>query len=291
MTDQAKPFKRPWRSFLRFSVRALIVLVLVIGAGLGWIVRQAHQQQNAVAAIIQAGGSVKYDWEWSKGKSIPAGEPWAPRWVVDLVGVDHFGHVTRVSHSRPWTDNDPLIIHAGRLTYLERLDLDGRALGDWGLVHSIPGRRRMGALARVSRASGAGLIYLKGLSKLSEFSVRCSEVNDAGLAHLNGLTGLTKLDLTNTAISDAGLVHLKRLSKLITLEIGFTSITDAGLLHLKGLTDLSKLDLTYTAISDEGLVHLHELKRLSTLGLFGTAVTESGLKELRRALPTLTIYR
>ena len=34
---------RPWRRYLRLSVRGLIVLVLVIGGGLGWMVRQvAH---------------------------------------------------------------------------------------------------------------------------------------------------------------------------------------------------------------------------------------------------------
>ena len=39
MTDQVKPVPRSWRRHLRFSVRRLIVLVLVIGAGLGWVVR------------------------------------------------------------------------------------------------------------------------------------------------------------------------------------------------------------------------------------------------------------
>ena len=38
MTDQAKPVSRPWRRFLRLSVRGLIVLVLLIGAGFGWLV-------------------------------------------------------------------------------------------------------------------------------------------------------------------------------------------------------------------------------------------------------------
>ena len=33
----AEPGLHPWRKYLRFSVRGLIVFVLVIGAGLGWI--------------------------------------------------------------------------------------------------------------------------------------------------------------------------------------------------------------------------------------------------------------
>jgi hypothetical protein len=60
-TTLADPVSHPWRRFLRFSVRGMIVLVLVIGAGLGWIVRNAHIQRDAVAAIKSAGGRVYYD--------------------------------------------------------------------------------------------------------------------------------------------------------------------------------------------------------------------------------------
>jgi hypothetical protein len=61
------PAAHTWRRFLRFSVRGLIVFVIVVGAGLGWFVRQAHVQRDAVAAIEEAGGSVRYDWELSDG--------------------------------------------------------------------------------------------------------------------------------------------------------------------------------------------------------------------------------
>ncbi len=58
MTDQARSTTRPWRTFLRFSVRGMIVLVLVIGAGLGWVVRvvrTAQIQREAVAENTRAG--------------------------------------------------------------------------------------------------------------------------------------------------------------------------------------------------------------------------------------------
>ena len=35
----------------RFSVRAIMMLVLVVAAGLGWLVRSAHIQRDAVAVI------------------------------------------------------------------------------------------------------------------------------------------------------------------------------------------------------------------------------------------------
>jgi hypothetical protein len=51
-----------WRKYVRFSVRGLIVVVLLTGGWLGWIVREAHFQRDAVAAIVKSGGIVVYDW-------------------------------------------------------------------------------------------------------------------------------------------------------------------------------------------------------------------------------------
>jgi hypothetical protein len=76
MPDPDKSVARLWRGFLRFSVRGLIVPVLVIGAGLGCVVRSARIQREAVAAIQRAGGSVTYGWEWNNGNTVPRGKPW-----------------------------------------------------------------------------------------------------------------------------------------------------------------------------------------------------------------------
>jgi hypothetical protein len=97
---EPEPVSRPWGRFLRFSVRGLIVLVLVIGGWFGWIVRSARLQREAVAAITKAGGTVTYNWEWRNGKSTPGGKPWAPKRLVDLLGVDYFGHVRMARMAR-----------------------------------------------------------------------------------------------------------------------------------------------------------------------------------------------
>ena len=54
----AGPISRPWLRYLRFSIRGLIVLVLMIGVGLGWLVRSARIQREAVTSIQHAGGGV-----------------------------------------------------------------------------------------------------------------------------------------------------------------------------------------------------------------------------------------
>jgi hypothetical protein len=59
MAPQADPARSPWRRYLRFSLRASITVVMLVGAVLGWIVREAHIQRDAVAAIRRVGGAVK----------------------------------------------------------------------------------------------------------------------------------------------------------------------------------------------------------------------------------------
>ncbi len=157
MTDQRKPAPRPWRSFLRFSIRALIVLVLVIAAGLGWIVRQAHVQRDAVAAIKKDGGDVLYDWQWSNGAVHRGGKPWATRRLVDLIGVDYFGHVTVAALSGA-TDARAAMVSS--LTRLEVLALNRSSVTDHGLAH------------------------LKALTRLTYLNVRHSQVTDAGVKEL-----------------------------------------------------------------------------------------------------------
>jgi hypothetical protein len=183
----AGPVSRPWRGSLRFSVRGLIVLVIVVGAGLGWIVRQAHVQRDAVAAIEEAGGSVRYDWEWSNGKSSPGGKPWAPRWLVNLIGVDYFGHVTAVvSHHMSAATSDAVTAQVGRLTRVQSLNLHDSSISDSGLMH------------------------LKVLTNLTVLLLYRTQVSDAGLVHLKGLTNLSYLQLDGTQVTDAGVKELKR---------------------------------------------------------------------------------
>ena len=66
-----RPSQKIWRRWLRLSVRGLMILVLILGGGLGWIVHRAKTQRVAVAAIEKAGGWVRYDWESGKFTFLP----------------------------------------------------------------------------------------------------------------------------------------------------------------------------------------------------------------------------
>ncbi len=204
----AVPVARPWRGFLRFSVRGLIVLVLVVGAWLGWLVRSARIQREAVAAIKAADGGVFYDWEWSNGVSILGGKPWSPRWLVDLIGIDYSGHVAFVGLVSSSPATDAAIRQLGCLTRLDELNLQHSSVND------------------------VSLAGVEGLTHLSRLHLDYTDVSDAGLAHLKGLTYLSLLNINATRVTDAGLAHLRRHTELSKLYLNGTQVTDGGLVHL-----------------------------------------------------------
>ena len=91
----------------------MIALVLLIGAGLGWIVRSAQIQRDAVAAIRQADGGVRYRFDWRKGNARRGQKPPAPGWLADLIGIDYLDHVTTVMLSEPSKPQDAAIAQIG----------------------------------------------------------------------------------------------------------------------------------------------------------------------------------
>ena len=65
---------------------------------------------------------------------------------------------------------------------------------------------------RVTRTqiTNAGLVQLKGMTKLEELLLFCPKVTDAGLVHLTGLTNLQELGLGSTKVTDAGVADLQK---------------------------------------------------------------------------------
>jgi internalin A len=240
-----------------------MVLVLLLACGLGWIVRRAGVQRDAVAAITTAGGSVVYDWQWKGGRRVPNAKPLGPKWLVDRLGVDFFGSVIQVSLESRGTDLE--LGHVGRLRQLRILDL------------------------RSSDVTDSGLEQLRGLKRLRHLYLDDTEITDAGLHHLEGLTNMEFLSLNRTQIDGSGLVSLKRMTELQTLQLSWTKVGDAGLAHLTGHTRLKSLNISGTDVSDIGLVHLQGLTSLQHLNIHFTRkrVSMVGIEQLRRALPNL----
>jgi len=258
---------KPERRWYQFSLRALLVFVLLVSVGMSWLgvkLQQARKQKAAVEAIEKAGGVVYYDYGRESRSLLPTEvEPPYPTWLRESLGDDFFFDVRAVSANDV---SDEHLNHLAKLTTVKSLYLDSPQITDAGLEH------------------------LAELGKVCYLSLPGTQITDAGLVHLKSLTNLTTLDLSGTQITDAGLVHLTELTSLGALGLSDTQITDGGLEHVRLLTNLEWLFLHGTQITDAGLIHLKSLTTLRVVALSDTKVTDEGVEDLKGALPRLEMY-
>jgi Leucine-rich repeat (LRR) protein len=284
----------------RPSVRVLMALVLAIGGGLGILLHQARVQREAVAAIVRAGGTVGYDWQWSNGEYFTETPPW-PKWLVGVVGVDLLSNVVVVNgFNGEGRLTDVEMASVGRLPHLEEVVLVDCRVTDAGLTH-LTGHSRLKSLDLRIAPGGKGisLVSLEGLARLERLDLHGLPLVDTDLAHLAGLTRLERLDLSQTPITDAGLAHLRDLKDLRSLMLGKCHITSEALSSLAGmsrleilaldrtgvttleplrpLTGLKRLSLNKAPITDAGLAPLARFTKLEMLGLGDTSIADDGL--------------
>ncbi len=270
---------------LQYSLRSLLVFVLVASAFMAWFgarYRAACQQRDAVAAVRGLGLRVLYDYECDGNsfraspslgfKAAPAG-PAGPAWARNLLGIDFFADAVEVSYldafdympHQEWPPPLPLsdttIGAIAKLTRIECLDLGN------------------------TRIARGGLGRLAGLRRLSYLGLACTGVTDVGLEGLGKLKGLQVLNLRRCRISDASLESVGKLANLRVLVLSECRIIDAGVAKLGGLTQLEELDLSETGVTDDGLQHLRRLSKLRVLNLWRTDVSDASRAELRTALP------
>jgi Leucine Rich repeat len=261
----AEPSHRPRRR-LRFSVRTLLVLVLILGAALGWVadkLRRARRQHEASVAVVSRHGTVDYGKAFrleSWGK-LPLGPPPRHVWLREHLGDDLFETVTHVAFFRQpeVTDLDMAVLDA--FPDLEEFHVSKAPVTDKGIAH------------------------LAGMKKLRRVTISEAPITDSSLLAIGRLPHLDQLDLNGTRITDAGLVALDAMPHLLTLDLQWTRITDAGLVHLAGLKELRFLQLGCTEITDVGLDDLRGLKSLKYLGIAATRVTSEGKASIEAALP------
>ena len=140
-----------------------------------------------------------------------------------------------------------------------------------------------------SSIGDAGLVHLKGLTKLRSLAMGSTNVTDAGLVHLRDMTQLTYVGLRANNITDTGLVHLRKLINLEGLCLAETEVTDAGLSNIQHLTNMDRLYLFTTNVSDAGLIYLKEMANLEYISVYETDITESGVRTLREWFPNCNV--
>ncbi len=307
---------RPRRRWFRVSLRGLMVLVLIVGGGVGWLGHVIRTQRAVIKAVAQAKGKVVFDYQ-REFDATPRGpiartEPAAPRWLRRYLGDELFRSIVSIQYpslkAPPVLEAltrldrlEDLMIHdesppdasfasLGAVRGLRSLTLTGPGLTDAKIAQALEGLTDLQDLTvEVVRQPLAAA--LQGLPRyqpgLTTLRVGRAKVTDADLAAIARLPRLRLLFTTESTITDAGLVHLGNLAPLADLTLMGAKLTDEGLVHLARLPALEHLDLSSTRITDVGLVHLTRLPKLARLELANTGVTDAGLPELAR-IRTLT---
>ena len=216
MTVTDKPAK-PKRRWYQFSLRTLLLVMLVLGCGLGYERHKAVKYKAAIDAIKALRGEIRFD----------SNHPVRTAWMKLLLSDDSFGNVNHVYLSGAHI-TDARLIHLRALTQLESLTLDNTNVTDSGLAH------------------------LRRMTQLQTLLLCDRHVTDAGLLHLQELTRLQSLSLDRTQATDAGFIHLQGLTQLQWLSLDYTQVTDAGLVHFQGLKELRTLRLEGTQVTDTG---------------------------------------
>ena len=291
MNDEpAKPAKR---RRLKLSLRALMVLVLIVGGGLGWVAYRARVQREAVAIIERHNGSVGYNTSWSlRGPWPPPQDPLVPDWLRRSLGPHYFDTATSVHFSggglpRPKSGGDEAMRAACRLPELEQLwfiktdatDAGAERLGDLAHLKSLDLRLNHAMTALAVKDLGR-------LTELRELKLATLPLRDEDMGFLRSITRLESLMVAGreSTLRDAWLEHVAGLNSLEYLQLYDMAITAEGLRHLRGLANLQVL--TLHAANVDRLDALGPLTRLGSLGLYGNPIDDDDLAPVQ-SLPKL----
>jgi len=192
MNDSRPP--KPKRCWYQFSLRMLLVFVLLLSVPLGWLamkMQRARKQKEAMEMIVGMRGELWYEHEYRamvffSGKGVK----WTPKpkrhkWLRTLLTDDGLSKVVYADCGwRGFRDVD--IPKFNGLGGLQRLKLSGSDITDTGVTH------------------------LRGMTTLLMLELDFTQVTDAGLVHLEGLTNLEILSLRHTHVTDDGAKKLQQ---------------------------------------------------------------------------------
>jgi hypothetical protein len=250
------------RRWFRFGLRSLMIALTLLCVWLGFKVNAARRQREAVQAILQAGGTVAYDYQM-----VPVGLPSyaetfnidrnavspAPSWLRSVFGDDFFCNVIYVGFQGTGADFE--LVRLADLPSIRRI-----------IMRSVP-TASSGAQAQMHLRDDDLAIFGQ-LSQLQELRVHGQEIEGPGLRALVDLKHLNKLDLYGTFINDTGLEQIGKLTRLQNIILSTDRISDASLQYLSTIPKLA-LDLTGPSIFPISDTRLQALGRLNNLDVLG----------------------
>jgi len=267
MTKPSNPRK------YRYSLRFLMLFVLVAAVWLGWRVEQVRIQKQAIAAVKKFGGWVHFDYEFSYGKLIADRRPRWPEWLVNAIGEEYFREIRQVS--LVYDDTGGNRLDNPNVQSCEQV---------LAILARLPGLRKL--LLKETQATDEGLRHIGRMTDLEELYMwDAADVTDPGIAHLNRLDRLKTIHVSDSNLTDASLVLLSQMPAIRELSLQSNHFTDTGLVRMSGHNRIERLyvGLVKSRFTDIGVVHLAEFDQLKALDLQGSIVSMQMLQQLARS--------
>lgn len=238
MTDSAAKPRRRWP---RFSVRSLLLLIVLIAVPLAWKFNQVRNQRLVVAEITNLNGQIIYHHEMRQVRMArQTAEPPGPKWLRALLGEDFFAALVWMEINDPRVSDETI-----------------------ALVSTLPDLKELHI--RSDQLSDRGLGHLAGLKTLKYLNLVGRQITDNGLEQIAKFKQLKGLDLNAEKVSDDGLAQIAKLTKLHQLSLGTSgfsqdrmNITDEGLLHLQALKNLRFLQFNSSKVTRAGVDKLQK---------------------------------
>ena len=216
---------KPRRRWFRFSLRSLLLFVVLVGIPLGWLgskVNRARKQRAVVAELQKLGARFIYDPVNELGPK--ERQPSGPTWLIDLLGREYFDDVFQVSIASPGVTDETieLIAELPAVEYVFLKSADG--ITDDGFVHFANMHNLKGVGLCSDSISGAGFASLKGLKQFTQLSLS-AWVTDALVEHISTLPQLEVIYLCGSPehgsveLTDRGLAYIARLPRLRSLRL------------------------------------------------------------------------
>jgi hypothetical protein len=314
------------RRWFQFSMRTLLIVTLLIGAGAAWLsseIRRAKRQEAAVEALREGGATIIFAHEriiayensaWRSTPIIVAQSKPGPQWLRHWLGLDLFSRVAsveiRIDPKEDLPRFESQVALLADVPSVESVSLTLLSVDD-SLVISDAVVDRIVALPNLNSLSLVGdrrlLTYpiqdgvshdvvdlsemawrrLAEATSIESLSLICIRLNEQSLKSITAMTHLRELEVEiDGHLSDDAISILAGCDKLTRLHLVAKGLTEQSLPRIAALPDLTDLTLRMD-LTNEAIRQLAGMRGLQRLKLLSRRyVSEDKLMPLA-GLPNL----
>ncbi|WP_254513422.1 hypothetical protein [Anatilimnocola floriformis] len=279
-TPASLEVRSPWR----ISLRAMLIVLLVLAVPLAWVShwRRGKLREHAAAKQLRKLG---FEVKMRRPELSQSGkEPW----YASLLPPDHLNEVMWVQAPRHVQLDAESIGLLCELPNLVRLDLssDNFRLDILGGDADLSGLRSLAQLEILSLdCRPRQLAYFANQHSLKELWLMGPRIDDDCRQLLHNNPRLTHVSLGLTQTSDALAPELARLHQLEFLQLLDAHVTSQGVAQLSELRNLQQLLLVGAEINDTAVPAILRLQTLRFLAVRSTGISDAGREQLQRGLP------